>query len=46
MLSLPIQHEQIYFVNFAQPKDLLPPKQLKPTKEVITTNTPLIISSV
>ncbi len=31
---------------FAQPKYLLPPKQLKPKKKVIATNTPLIISSL
>jgi hypothetical protein len=29
-----------------QPKDLLPPKQFKPKKRVITIDTPLIISSL
>ncbi len=33
MLSLPIQHERIYFINVAQPEDLLPPKQLKQKKK-------------
>jgi hypothetical protein len=46
MLSLPIEHEWIYFVNLAQPKDLLLPKQLKPKKRVIMTDTKLIISSL
>jgi len=45
MLSLPIKHEWIYFVDFPQPKDLLSPKQLKPKKRITTTNTQLIISS-
>jgi hypothetical protein len=45
MLSLLIQHEWIYFVDLVQFEDLLLPKQLKPKKGAITTNTPLIISS-
>jgi hypothetical protein len=46
MLSLSVQHEQIYFVDLVQPEDLLLMKQLKPKKGVIATNTPLIISSL
>ncbi len=45
-LSLSIQHKRIYFVNHAQPKDLLPLKQLKPKKRGVMTNNPLIISSL
>jgi hypothetical protein len=39
MLSLPTQHEQIYFLDVAQFKDLSPPMWLKFKKGVITTNT-------
>jgi hypothetical protein len=46
MLSLLIQHKHIYFVNLTQLEDLLPLKQLKPKKEVIATNIPLIIFSL
>jgi len=46
MLSLLIQHKHIYFVDLAQLEDLLPLKQLKPKKGTITTNIPLIISSI
>jgi hypothetical protein len=35
-----------FFSNLAQFKDLLPSMQLKPKKEVITTDNPLIHSSL
>jgi hypothetical protein len=35
-----------YFFDLAQFKDLLPPMQFKPMKGVITTDTPLINSSL
>jgi hypothetical protein len=44
-LSLQTQHERIFFIDHAQLKDLLPPKELKPNKGGIAINTPLIISS-
>jgi len=45
LVDIAIQHEQIYFVNLAQLKDLLPLKQLKAKKGITVTNIPLIISS-
>jgi hypothetical protein len=37
---------QIYFLDLAQLKDLLPPMQLKPKKKATTTDTPPINSSL
>ncbi len=45
-LSLPTQHEWIYFPDLVQLKDLPPPMQFKPMKGAIATNTPLINSSL
>jgi hypothetical protein len=45
MLSLPTQHEQIYFPNLAPPKDLLLLMQLKPKNGAIAIDTLPINSS-